>query len=274
MASEAIQRMVALVDGPPERFDLAAAALCIAAAEHPDLDSARCLAKLDELAAGARGRVGADVPAAERVGALNHFLFVEQGFQGDDVDYYDPRNSFLNEVLDRRRGIPITLAIVYGEVARRIGLEVAGVGFPGHFLVRHLDPEILIDPFHGTVITREECAERLRAVAGPDARFHEELFRPATPRQILVRMLRNLKQIYLRRGDFARSLGATDGILLLEPGEPGELRDRGALYRKLECFAAALADFETFLELAPSGPGADEVRASLPELRRRASLLQ
>src|SRR5262249_32936783 len=158
----------------------------------------------------------------------------------------------LNEVLDRKIGIPITLALVYTEIGARIGLPVVGVGFPGHFLVRWMgEREALIDPFHGKVVTREQCAEKLRSSYGAEVRMDDGLLSPATPREPLARMLRNLKLNYLRTGDLPRALSAVDRILVVTPDDAGELRDRGILYHRLECFAAALEDFERFLALAP-----------------------
>lgn len=238
------------------------------------LDVDAYLDRFDELAETARPRI-APFPSAERIVRFNQFLFRELGFAGNGDDYDDPRNSFLNEVLDRRSGIPITLALVYTEIGARIGLPVVGVGFPGHFLVRWMgEQQALIDPFFGKVITREECAERLRAAYGPEARMDERLLAPATPREILSRMLRNLKVNYLGRGDLARALSAVDRILIVTPDDANELRDRGTLYFRLECFAAALADFERYLALAPRDPMAEEIRSRLPELRREAARLQ
>jgi regulator of sirC expression with transglutaminase-like and TPR domain len=273
--SEATTRLAAILRPSGGRIPLAEAALWIAAEEYLALDVEAYLDRLDELAERARPRV-APFPSAERVVRFNHFLFRELGFAGNSDDYNDPRNSFLNEVLDRRVGIPITLALVYTEIGGRIGLPVVGVGFPGHFLVRWVGEQpALIDPFFfGKVVTRDECAERLRAAYGPEASMEERLLAPATPREILARMLRNLKVNYLARGDLSRALSAVDRTLIVTPDDPGELRDRGTLYFRLECFAAALADFERFLELAPRDPMAEGIRSRLPELRREAARLQ
>jgi regulator of sirC expression with transglutaminase-like and TPR domain len=177
-------------------------------------------------------------------------------------------------VLDRRRGIPISLSLVYTEIGMRLGLPIVGVGFPGHFLVKWLAPEVLVDAFHGKVISREDCAERLRASFGPEAALDERMLAPASPREILTRWLRNLKHNYLGSGDLARALAAVDRILIIAPDEAPELRDRGILYHRLECYAAALADFERYLALAPNDLMAGEIRSRLPELRREAARLQ
>jgi len=272
--NEARARFAALVAPAVARIPLAEAALWIAREEYPDLDVESYLDRLDMLAEGARGRV-APRPPEEAVARYNDFLFRENGFAGNRDDYEDPRNSFLNDVLDRRLGIPITLSLVYTEVGARAGLPVVGVGFPAHFLVKWLLPhEVLIDPFAGKVASRGECEQLLKSAYGPDARLEERMLAPATSREILARMLRNLKNCYLGRGELEHALGAVDRIVLVTPDDATELRDRGILHYRLECFAAALADFERYLELAPTDAMAGEIRARLPELRREAARLQ
>jgi regulator of sirC expression with transglutaminase-like and TPR domain len=273
--SEARRQFAAVAARPDDRIDLAEAALLIAWEEYPKLELDAYLRRLDELAAAARRRVRPGSPAAEQIAQLNEFMFVERGFAGNSDNYYDPRNSYLNEVLDRRTGIPISLSVVYSEVAQRLDLPVYGVSFPGHFLVKHVGtPEIIVDPFFGVVITQQECAQRLHGIYGPRARFEPRLLHPAGPREILVRMLWNLKQVYVDTADFDRALACVDRILLLQPDEPRELRDRGILYQRLECYAAALRDFQRYLRLAPDDKGADLIREGLPDLQRQAAMLQ
>lgn len=268
-------RLRSLASGPDDRINVAEAALVIAQEEYPYLDVAAYLRRLDELAAEARADMRPGIQPAEQVARLNHLLFVEHGFRGNDDNYYDPRNSFLNDVLDRRTGIPITLSLVYSEVAQRAGLPVFGVSFPGHFLVKYAgQSEIIIDPFFGKIIGADECTRRLRGIYGDDARLDRRHLEPATPREILVRMLSNLKQVYVDTNDFERALGCSDRILLFAPDVPRELRDRGILYQRLECFAAALRDFERYLQLAPDDEAAQLIRETLPELQRQAALLQ
>jgi regulator of sirC expression with transglutaminase-like and TPR domain len=272
--SEARARFVAAVAPSVARIPLAEAALWIAAEEYPSLDVEAYLDRLDEMAEDVRPRLRTR-RTEEMLARFNDFLFRELGFRGNTDSYEDPRNSFLNEVLDRRTGIPITLSLVYTEVGSRVGLPLVGVGFPGHFLVKWgARPGVLIDPFFGKVISREECAERLRANHGPHAQLDERMLAPATPREILVRMLRNLKHNYLAVGDLERTLGAVDRIIAVSPDEASELRDRGILYFRLECFAAALRDFERYLSLAPDDPMAVEIRAKLAHLRREVGRLQ
>lgn len=259
---------------PDARIDLAEAALWIAAEEYPDLDVPLQLARLTDLSRAAGARIQGAFGLHERVARLNDFLYQEWGFAGNRDDYYDARNSFLCDVLERRTGIPITLAIVYVSIAERLGLPARGVGFPGHFLVRIDDPdEVLVDPFAGAVVTRADCEARLRAAAGAEVPFDPRLLDPTPARQILARVLRNLKQIWLAREDWQRALACAERILLVAPDAPLELRDRGLLFARLECFAAAAADLEKFLALAPEDAGADAVRAQLVELARSAPRL-
>jgi regulator of sirC expression with transglutaminase-like and TPR domain len=273
MASEAAKRLAAVAGPGAARIPLAEAALWIAAEEYPELDVEAYLDRLDELAEVAR-RTMLPCAAEERAARFNDFFFRELGFAGNTETYEDPRNSFLNDVLDRRRGIPISLSLVYTEIGTRLGLPIVGVGFPGHFLVKWLAPEVLVDAFHGKVISREDCAERLRASFGSEAALDDRMLAPASPREILTRWLRNLKHNYLGRGDLARALAAVDRILIIAPDEAPELRDRGILYHRLECYAAALADFERYLTLAPNDLMAGDIRSRLPELRREAARLQ
>jgi regulator of sirC expression with transglutaminase-like and TPR domain len=273
--SEARKRFAELAARPDGEIDVAEAALVIAQEEYPALEVDNYLKDLDDLAAAAGHELRGAYSATAKVARLNHFLFVQCGFTGNSEQYYDARNSFLNEVLERRTGIPITLSIVYCEVGQRLGLPVYGVSFPGHFLVKCVaEPEIIIDAFFGTIISLEECERRLRGVYGSEARLEERLLRPATPRAILARMLSNLKQVYVEQRDLLRALACVDRILLLTPEAPRELRDRGILYHRLECFAAALRDLERYLQRAPDDDGADAVRAIIPGLRLQAQRLQ
>jgi regulator of sirC expression with transglutaminase-like and TPR domain len=267
-------RFTEIVRGPEASIDLAEAALLIAAEAYPGLEVARYTAVLDALAHGARPRVERATSDIERVRALIAHLAVEHRFIGNQEEYYDRRNSFLNEVLDRHTGIPITLTLVYTEVARRLGLPLHGVGFPGHFLAKYVsDPIVIVDPFHGQILTTADCEQRLRAVMGPDAQFDSSLLRAATAREILVRMLRNLKQIYLQAREYDAALACSERILLVTPDIAHELRDRGLLYAQLECYAAARADLERFLGMAPNDASAAAVRERLLELSRQATTL-
>jgi regulator of sirC expression with transglutaminase-like and TPR domain len=256
-----------------EPVDLARAALAVAREEYPDLDEAAYLGRLDELAAGALAGLPSGASPQRRVGRINAWLFHEQGFAGNRDDYYDPRNSYLNEVLDRRLGIPLTLCIVYMEVGKRCGLRVDGVGFPGHFLckVQLGDGELVVDPFHrGQLLGMPELKERLSAAVGDKVRFDPRVLRAAQPREILVRMLQNLRAVYQERNDMPRALSAVDRILLLQPGNTRGLRERAQLREQLGGGQAAAADLEKVLQLEPNAADATALRAKVRKLREAA----
>jgi regulator of sirC expression with transglutaminase-like and TPR domain len=263
---------------PDERIDLAEAALLIAADEYPGLDIEENLARFDAMGATLRRRLRPDIGVTDSLLALNHYLFTELGFAADTDDYYDPRNSFLNEVLARRKGIPITLSVVYMEVGRRIGLVLHGVCFPGHFLVKcplHGGVAIL-DPYAaGASLSLDDLRGRLAALAPgqPAPELTADMLAAAGNREILARMLRNLKGIYLRRREFAKALAAADRIVLLLPEAAEEHRDRAAIYAELECFRAALAGFRRYLEMKPGAEDAGAVRQKIAELAPLAARL-
>jgi regulator of sirC expression with transglutaminase-like and TPR domain len=262
-----------------DQFGLAEACLLAAQDEYPDVDVAGCMAQLDAIAATIRGRLPADAFPEQKVAAINRHLFGELGFAGNVEAYYDPRNSYLNQVLERRVGIPITLAIVYLEVGRRLALAVRGVGFPGHFLVkvRLRGGELVLDPFEGgeprserELRTRlEQLLPKHRAAAADLEPFLE----PATPREILARVLRNLKSIYLQAGALEAALAVMHRMLLVVPESAEELRDRGLVYARLDCFRPAAADLQNYLRRRPDAPDAAEMRAKLAELRAAAGRL-
>jgi regulator of sirC expression with transglutaminase-like and TPR domain len=261
----------ALVERDDEQIDLARAALLFAAVEYPDLDVGAYLARLDRLAAELRPRVSPEESPGRVVAAIDEYLFGEQGFRGNELEYYDPRNSYLNEVLDRRLGIPISLSVVYLEVARRVGFRLEGVGMPGHFLLRHPDPvqPLLIDAFNrGAIVTEDDCRARLRGLYGDALPLTAEMLRPVDARTILFRMLNNLKGIYARREDFARAVRTVDLMLLVEPGAVGEYRDRGALRFRAADFKLARADLEHYLEARPDPPDAEAVREQIALIDR------
>lgn len=254
------QQFARIARSPEEQIDLGEAALWLAAEACPGLDVGACLERVDAIARAVRPQVEAGGSLAGRVAVLNRQLFDVFGFRGSRDDYYDPRNSYLNEVLDRRTGIPISLCVLYVEVARRLGLEAAGVNFPGHFLARVGPEPLIVDAFEGRLASRRECALRLRAAFGPDAELADEHLAPAPKRRILLRMLGNLKAIHAGQRDFEAALACCERALLLFPDEPTELRDRGLMYHALDCPRPALADLERFLELDPEGDGSQAVR--------------
>ena len=269
------ERFATLARRPDARIDLAEAALWIAAEACPGLTPGPWLERLRRLAEAAAPRLAGVASPREQALRLAGFLFAEQGFRGNAAEYDDPRNSYLHEVLERRTGIPITLALVLLEVGRRNGVAIEGIGFPGHFLVKVLgeDEEIVLDPFRGLLLSEQECAERLATALGSDARWERAWLRAATPREILVRMLQNLKRAHAARGELEAAIGCCDRVLLLLPDAPSELRDRAILWRELECFAPALADLERFAKLAPREAASREMRELLQELRQAAGRL-
>lgn len=266
-----------IVKQTDEQLNLAEAALLIAADEYPDLDVDDYLHRLDDLAHAVRGTLPAEAGLEETVVALNNFLFIEQGFTGNADDYYDPRNSFLNDVLDRKLGIPITLSILYMEIGQRLGLPFEGVSFPGHFLVKCATNEgdVVLDPFWGGVpLSEDDLRDRLEETCGKSQAASAALaplLSTAGKKEILVRMLRNLKGIYLQREESLKALGIINRILQVQPDIPEELRDRGRLYDRLECFQPAAADLARYLVLAPSADDASDVQYRLVELRQHAA---
>ena len=270
--SAARKRFGEIVEAPNP--PLAEAALAIAEEEYPHLVVETYLRRLDEYARAVEARLPARRDMASTLRAMRTVLFEEGGLRGNAEAYYDPRNSFLNEVLDRKLGIPITLSVVYMEVAARVGLPAQGVGLPGHFLVKVAvaDREIFVDPFHGgEVLSAADCATRLRAVA-PGRPLEPHHLEGVTHRQILRRMLHNLRKIYVESGDDVRSLWVLDRLVLLAPGDPLARRDRGLVEARLGGTSAALADLEAYLEALPSDPDASAVRAVVKQLKSRSDL--
>ncbi len=264
--------------------ELAPAALEIARVAYPDLDVGHYLAELDRLAAAVRPRLAALPRDQHPIAAVTRYLFDECGFHGNSEDYYDPRNSYLNEVLERRTGIPISLSVILIETSARVGLAIEGVGVPGHFLVRVPSGEgsLLLDPFFGgRVIGHDEVLERLRtfyaAGGGPAGgnlvRELPQLLQATAPVGILARMLANLLRSYLERNDHEHALAAVDLALVLNPESAEHMRVRGLLYEQLDCVAAAVDDLRRYLDLAPHGAHSVEVREHLARLERVAVTL-
>ena len=259
--------------------DLAPAALAIAKVEYPSLQASPYLDLLDRMGDEASTRMGptSEAPFEDAVRAFNEYFYDEQGFSGNRDRYDDPRNSFLNEVLNRRTGIPISLAVVYLEVARRAGLRVAGVNFPGHFLLRApvastrtTDDVLIVDPFHnGAFLSEIDCRELLRQHVGDAAAFDRSLLEPATRHQIVVRMLVNLKRLYVRMRSFPQARFISGLLLSVDPSAIAELRDRGLLAYHLQDFAGALRDLEAYLRLLPRQNAMVDESHPLDERRRR-----
>jgi regulator of sirC expression with transglutaminase-like and TPR domain len=271
----ALEPFAELLRREDARIDLARGCLMIAEDAYPGLDVERYLGEIERMAIRLRGRMPQNPKAEERVVALNQFLYEDLGYVGNTDNYYDPRNSYLNEVIERKTGIPITLSILYMELGRRIGLPMEGVSFPGHFLVRlNLRGGMLVlDPFSGGAPQSEdELRQRVKRVI-PDGVADDlpavdlpldQFLEPASHRQILSRVLRNLKGIYRDKPE--RMLDVLNRMLLVTPGASAELRDRGFVYLRLECYRAALKDLTDYSEREPDAPDLDEVRGKLLEL--------
>lgn len=256
---------------PDEQISLAEAALWIAAEEQPGLDPEPWLARLDEMGQRLRPRLEDLRDPLDRVERLAGFLSDEIGLRGNAADYYDPRNSYLNEVIDRGLGIPITLALVYIEVGLRAGVPLEGVGFPGHFLLRHSrHTQLVIDPFdRGRLLTLDDCKEMLEKLSNGTLAFDTRLLRPSTPRQILVRMLNNLRGVYLHRGEQLRVIGVLDRVLLLDPDDVGARRDRGLLSLRWGDPESGIEDLGRYLVLEPEAPDHEAIENVIAEARQR-----
>lgn len=271
--------------------DVAAPAFLIARIEYPRLDPQPYIDRLDRMGEDAARFVaaaGADAPLAVRIDAVNRYLFGELGFTGNREHFEDPRNSCLNEVMDRKTGIPITMALIYIEVARRAGVRAEGINFPGHFLVRCLqdlhsaNPSegLIVDPFHGGAILNEQECRRLMEPHMSAAAFEPSLLARATRRQILVRMLLNLKKLYVKMHSFPQARQATDALLALQPSSLPDLRDRGLLAYHMGDFSHALRDLEQYLKLARLSEQDDDQKKETEQvwehvktLRRRVAQL-
>lgn len=269
--SEVRRRFAALVERAQGEFRLAEGALLIAQEEYPALDVDAYLRRLDAMAAVVAERLGLEIEPRRIVAHLNAYLFAEQGFRGNTEDYYDARNSFLNEVLERKKGIPITLAVVYIELARQVGLPIVGVGMPGHFLVRYsAHPTVFwIDPFYrGQILSREDCQQRLAEMYGQALAWSDDYLQPVSDHAILQRMLYNLKALYVQQGDHSRALRVVERLLLLRPGALTEVRDRGLLQAQLGRRDAAIDDLQHYLQLSPAAPDASLIAQHLAALRQ------
>lgn len=257
-----------------EEINLARAALLVAAEEDGRCDVEASLGALGRMGREARERV-ADFGGAPVV-ALNRYVFEELGFAGNREKYYDPRNSLLNRVIERRTGIPITLSIVYMEVGRIAGLEVEGVGMPGHFIVRARGEggaPVLVDPFNREVVDEEDCQHRLDEVYGGQVPLTPEHLRAVSKREILIRLLTNLKAVYAQGQLHRRALAAVERILLLAPHALSERRDRGLLLAQLERLPEAVADMRAYLRLNENAPDVESVREQLQKIQARQAML-
>lgn len=270
-------RFAEMVSREDEQINLAEAALLIAAEEYPrvEVEVDLYLEKLDRFGDIAREQANSSSSALDLIAAVNFTLFDELGFRGNRRSYYDPRNSFLNEVIDRRIGIPITLTVVYIEVAKRIGFPIKGVAMPGHFIAKHEaeSGDLFIDPFNdGRLLGRLACSELVAEATGGALELEPDHLAAVTNKQILTRMLSNLLGIY-GTGDQPRAIAAIDRILLINPDSPKHVRDRGLLLASLGETRNGLAELDRYLELAPAAPDAEVIREQIKTIRQSQARL-
>ncbi|HET9223585.1 MAG TPA: transglutaminase-like domain-containing protein, partial [Roseiflexaceae bacterium] len=268
------RRLQSLLRLPENQLDLAEAALCIAWEDQGAGDPRGALHRLDAIAEAARPRIKGLIQPPNIVGALNGYLFDELGFRGNTWSYGDPENSFLDYVLEARAGLPILLALIYIEVGRRLGLPIVGLALPGIFLARYVAPEIgdlLIDPFNGGRLwTRTECETQVAGFYGSvTPALIEQVMEPPSKHAILARILRNLKSTYIERGDIERALAAVERIILIEPENIAELRDRGLLRARLGRLHSALEDLDRYARLAPTAADLPQIRQHARDLAKR-----
>ena len=242
------------INQPDEQIDIAKASLCYAQAEYPDLNIQKYLHFLDAIATEVQSQLSSAAYPLKVIKAINFELFDGLGFQGNSQDYYSPKNSFLNQVIERRMGIPITLSVIYLAVAQRIGFPMVGIGMPGHFLIRpdFEDVGIFVDAFNcGEILFKQDCQKKLTAMYQQPVTLDPDWLAPVSNKQILARMLNNLKFIYLHSRQIDKALAAISGIIKLLPDNTAEIRDRGLLYYQINRWQEAAVDLEYFIKIAP-----------------------
>jgi regulator of sirC expression with transglutaminase-like and TPR domain len=265
-ANQARQLFYQTVNQPDEQIDLARAALYIALEEEPTLDPEEYINALDVMAEEVMERLPDGRYPLRIIQTINEYLYKDLGFKGNQVDYYDPRNSFLNQVIERRTGIPISLSLVYLEIARRIDFPMLGVGMPGHFLIRPniADTDIFVDAFNqGEILFSQDCFTKLTEIYGQPVPLRPEFLAPISPRKFLARMLSNLKIIYINQENVTGTLAAIERILLLYPDALSEMRDRGMIYYQLGRWTEARLDLENYLTNLPNSEDSGIIRKLL-----------
>jgi regulator of sirC expression with transglutaminase-like and TPR domain len=264
------KRFEELAARPDASLDLVEASLVIALEEDPRIDVDRYCGEVNRWSEAVRSRLDGSRDVEKIVDTVNRLLFEEEGFHGQDDDYYDPRSALLNEALERHAGLPITLSILYIEISRRIGAEVAGVSLPGRFLVKFTGPfgVIVVDPFEGgRVLSTVEIQKLLDGMYGGGVRLREHHLRSFSPREILARELAQLKAAYLAQHDLARAAASIDRLLILDARDAWEVRDRAALAMQMHAYVQAIELFERYLELTPSADDRGRVREQIAYLR-------
>jgi len=260
-----------LVKRPETTFDLARAALLVAAESDPRMDVDGCLHTLDTWAETLRARLDPEWNNLQKLARLRSFLFDDLRFRGDHEDYYSPTNSLLNQVMTRRLGVPLTLSIIFMELGWRVGIPFEGVGFPGHFLVRLTgEPrDLLLDPFRdGMSVNLDDCLRMLQEISGGKLQMRGEYLNSVSKHDMITRLLKNLKGAYLRQDDDHGALAAVDRLLLLHPQDLDEVRDRGLLLYRLQRYGSALAALARYLEECPDAPDREHVEGHVVNLRR------
>ena len=259
-----------------EKIDLIRAALVIARTEYPNLDIEEYAGRIERMARRV-AEAAADLDQQRTLAALNRVIFEQSNLRGNREDYYDPRNSFLNDVLDRGLGIPITLSIIYMEVAGRVGFPLSGVGMPGHFLLKHYgdsEQEILIDCFNrGDILSRQDCQSRLDEIYSGEMKLRPEFLHPISRRQILTRMLNNLKTVYLSTRNFRKALPIADLILVIYPRSAEDVKQRALLRYSMGLHGLAAEDLDEYLKISPTASDADEIRQMSLSIRRMLALM-
>lgn len=278
MSDAVLEKFKGIVTAKDENINLVEAALVIASNEYPGLDTDACLRTLVVMADELQLLVMGCDDTGDIIETMNRYLYDELGFSGNLTNFNDPRNSYFNEVLDRRLGIPLTLSMLYMELGNRIGLHIRGVSFPGHFLVKleRDNRELILDPFAGGIILEEdELRQRLKhfSRAGRRRWDLQQLLKPAGNRAILARMLRNLKNIYFEAEDFEHALEMVNFLLILKPAEVSEIRDRAYIHDQLDCFRAAIDDYQQYLLLSPRADDASYIQSRLTDLKLSAERL-
>jgi regulator of sirC expression with transglutaminase-like and TPR domain len=257
------------VDRKDEDIDLLHAALFLAQTEYPDLNIDTYTQILDRIADSIVRKLPETRYPLKVIKTINDYLFNELGFYGNTEDYYNPKNSYINEVLERRTGIPISLSVVYLEIAKRIDFPMVGIGMPGHFLIcpELEDVGFFVDVFYsGEIIFKSDCEDRLSQIYQQPMKLESRFIEPVTTRQILARMLTNLKYIYINIRELIKALGVADGIVMLYPDNPKEIRDRGLLHYQLEEWQQAIIDLNFYLKMCPEAEDSDKVRSLLQRI--------
>ena len=239
--------------------------------EYPELDISKYIQKIHELGNSLKLKIGTGKNSTYLISMLNEYLFEECGFLGNEEDYYDPGNSFLNVVLDKKTGIPITISIIYSEIAKYVGLDLRIVGFPGHVIVKYKD-EIILDPFyHGILLTIEDLEENLNRNFGEDVEFIPEYLNEATTEQLLARLLRNLKNAYTQSYAYDKAIRCADMILEIQPESTEEIRDKGILEERLLHYDKSLPLLNKYLELEPEAEDVDFILELIKSVREKSN---